>query len=72
MFPCMLIMDYSKREFFPTKKGESAMPKALLSALIVVICGYLGCFLDLAGCIIMTVASATACIVYTISSNRRD
>ena len=49
----MLIMDYSKREFFPTKKGESAMLKALLSALIVVICGYLGCFLDLAGCIIM-------------------
>lgn len=49
MFPCMLIMDYSKREFFPTKKGESAMLKALLSALIVVICGYLGCFLDLAG-----------------------
>lgn len=48
------------------------MTKALLSALIVVICGYLGCFLDLAGCVIMTVASATACIVYTISSNRRD
>ena len=71
MFPCMLIMDFNKREFF-TMKGGTVMLKALLSALIVVICGYLGCFLGLAGCIITTVASATACIVYAISSNTRD
>ena len=42
------------------------MKQAVCSALIVLVCGYLGCFLDLPGCILATAASATGCIVYAI------
>ena len=46
------------------------MKQAMISFLVVVVCGYLGCFLDLAGCIIATVGSATACIVYAIKGRK--
>ena len=46
--------------------------RAIISAIIVLICGYLGCFLDLAGCIITTVASATGCIVYATLQNQKN
>lgn len=49
-----------------------AVGRALISTIIVFICGYLGCFLDLAGCIITTVASATGCIVYAILQNKKS
>ena len=43
------------------------MKQAVLSAVIVLICGFLGCFLDLAGCILAAAAAATGCIVYAIT-----
>jgi len=46
------------------------MKQAMISFLIVVVCGYFGCSLDLAGCIIATVSSATACIVYAIKGKK--
>lgn len=46
--------------------------QAIVSAIIVFFCGYLGCFLDLAGCIIATIASATGCIVYAVLQNQKD
>ncbi len=42
------------------------MLQAFLSGLIVLAAGYLGCFLDLAGCIIASIAAATGCIVYAV------
>ena len=42
------------------------MLQAVLSAIIVFVCGYLGCFLDLAGCIIATAAASVGCIVFAI------
>ncbi|MGI5856428.1 MAG: hypothetical protein ACOX64_08215 [Candidatus Merdivicinus sp.] len=42
------------------------MLQAFLSSLIVLAAGYLGCFLDLAGCIIASIAAATGCIVYAV------
>ena len=47
------------------------MKKAVLSALIVIAAGYLGCFLDLAGCIMSTVAAATGCIVYSVQDLKK-
>ncbi|SFP72623.1 hypothetical protein SAMN05216343_1134 [Oscillibacter sp. PC13] len=44
------------------------MKQAVLSALIVLLCGFLGCFLDLAGCILSAAAASTGCIVYAIAS----
>jgi hypothetical protein len=46
------------------------MKQAILSAAIVLVCGYLGCFLDLAGCILATAAAATGCIVYAVRQKR--
>ena len=45
------------------------MKQAILSFLLVLVCGYLGCFLNLAGCIVTTVAAATVCIVYRIKKS---
>ena len=47
------------------------MKQAILSFLLVLVCGYLGCFLNLAGCIVTTVAAATACIVYSIKNHHK-
>lgn len=44
--------------------------QAIISALIVLVCGYLGCFLDLAGCIIATTAAATGCVVYALKGHK--
>ncbi|MCB7039886.1 MULTISPECIES: hypothetical protein [Eubacteriales] len=46
------------------------MKQAIISALIVLVCGYLGCFLDLAGCIIATTAAATGCVVYALKGHK--
>lgn len=46
------------------------MKQAILSAVIVFVVGYLGCFLDLAGCILATAAAVTGCIVYAIQNNK--
>ena len=48
------------------------MAQAIISAIIVVVCGYLGCFLDVAGCIIATIGAATGCVVYAIKSTNKD
>ena len=48
------------------------MKQAIISTIIVLICGYFGCFLDIAGCIMATVGSATGCIVYAVTANRKD
>ncbi|EGJ48307.1 hypothetical protein HMPREF0866_01269 [Ruminococcaceae bacterium D16] len=45
--------------------------KALLSFFLVLIVGYLGCFLDVAGCILGVSATATGCIVYAIYDSRK-
>ena len=42
------------------------MCQAILSACIVLVCGFLGCFLDIAGCVMASLAAATGCIVYAI------
>jgi len=46
------------------------MKQSIISAIIVLVCGYFGCYLDIAGCILVTVASATGCIVYAILYSR--
>lgn len=48
------------------------MMQAIISAIIVLVCGYLGCFLDIVGCILATAASATGCIVYAILHQKKD
>lgn len=48
------------------------MMQSIISALIVLACGYLGCFLGIAGCILATVASATGCIVYAILHQKKN
>lgn len=45
------------------------MGRAIGSAAIVFMCGYLGCFLGEAGCILAAASAATGCIVYAIPSN---
>ena len=47
------------------------MVQALLSVFIVLGCGYIGCFLDIAGCIMASLAAATGCIVYAIKQNNK-
>ncbi|MDY3366887.1 hypothetical protein [Zhenhengia yiwuensis] len=42
------------------------MKQSILSAIIVLIVGYIGAFLPPAFCIIITIAAATGCIVYAI------
>lgn len=42
------------------------MKQSILSAIIVLIAGYIGAFLPPAFCIIITIAVATGCIVYAI------
>ena len=48
------------------------MKQAIISTIIVLICGYFGCFLDIAGCIMATVGSATGCIVYAVTANKKS
>lgn len=43
------------------------MKKAMISALFVTVCGYLGAFLGEAYLILFSIASATGCIVYAIN-----
>ena len=45
--------------------------KALFSSFLVLIIGYLGCFLDVAGCSLGVSAAATGCIVYAIYDSRK-
>lgn len=44
--------------------------KAILSAILVFAAGWLGCFLDMAGCILGVSAAATGCIVYAIYDSK--
>lgn len=49
------------------------MRLAIGSAVIVLVCGYLGgCFLGEAGCIMATAAAMTGCIVYAIRTEKPD
>ena len=45
-----------------------AFGHALISALLILIGGYLGSFLGLAGCMIMTAAVSVGCIVYHLKN----
>ena len=47
------------------------MVQACISALIVLVCGYFGCFLEMAGCIMASIAAATGCIVYAILQQKK-
>lgn len=47
------------------------MKQAILSTVIVLVSGYLRCFLDIGGCMIVTIGSATGCIVYTIMDSKK-
>lgn len=47
------------------------MKQAIISALVVSLCGVLGCFGDLIGMFIATIASATGCIIYAINNNHK-
>ena len=44
--------------------------KAIFSAILVFVAGYLGGFLDIAGCILSVSAAATGCIVYAIYDSK--
>jgi len=46
------------------------MLKAICSTLIVLVCGFLGCMLNEAFCILGVASSATGCIVYAIQSKK--
>jgi len=46
------------------------MLQAIISFLIVFICGYFGVFLGTDGGIITGIAAATACVVYAIKGKR--
>ena len=46
------------------------MGQAVVSAVIVLACGYLGCFLGEAGCIMAVAAAMTGCIVYAIGKKQ--
>jgi len=48
------------------------MGRAIGSAAVVLLCGYLGCFLGEAGCILATAAAATGCVVYAIDRAKED
>lgn len=43
------------------------MIQAILSALIVLVCGFIGCIAGEAFCILLCFTSATGCIVYAIN-----
>ena len=45
--------------------------QAFVSALIVLICGYAGCFLGIAGCVMTSCAAATGCIVYAMKQHKQ-
>nr|WP_325193324.1 hypothetical protein [uncultured Oscillibacter sp.] len=49
-----------------------ALGHALLSVLIVLVSGYLGCFMGIAGCIMATVAAAVGCIVYHLERRQEN
>lgn len=48
------------------------MKQAILSALIVLVCGYIGGFLGIAGCVMASFASATGCIVYAVNRKNKS
>ncbi len=48
------------------------MAQAIISVLIVLVCGYIGCFLGIAYCVLFSIASATGCIVYAIKKKGRE
>ena len=48
-----------------------AFGHALISALLILIGGYLGSFLGLAGCMIMTAAVSVGCIVYHLERRQK-
>lgn len=48
-----------------------AFGHALISALLILIGGYLGSFLGLAGCMIMTAAVSVRCIVYHLERRQK-
>lgn len=48
-----------------------AFGHALISALLILIGGYLGSFLGLAGCMIMTADVSVGCIVYHLERRQK-
>ena len=46
------------------------MKRAFICALIVIAAGYLGCILDVAGCMLAVGASMTGCIIYELEDIR--
>lgn len=48
------------------------MGLAIGSAAVVLVCGYFGCFLGEAGCIMATAAAMTGCIVYAIRAEKSE
>ena len=45
--------------------------RSILSALLVLLAGFLGSFLDLAGLLLSVSAAATGCIVYAIYDSKK-
>lgn len=48
------------------------MGRAIASAVLVLACGYLGCFLGEAGCILAVAAASTGCIVYAVGQRGKQ
>ncbi len=46
------------------------MKQAIISTLIVTVCGYVGAFLGEAYLFLFSIASATGCIVYAINKKK--
>ncbi len=64
-------MLYSDSKDRISQEGDESMVQSIISVLIVLACGYIGCFMDTAGCIIASAASATGCIVYAILHQKK-
>ena len=48
------------------------MKKAISSAALVLLVGFFGCFLGVAGLVLGSVSTATGCIVYAIYNQKND
>ncbi len=46
------------------------MKNAIISALLVIVCGYVGAFLGEAYLFLFSLASATGCIVYAVTGKK--
>ena len=48
------------------------MKKAISSALLVLLVGFFGCFLGVAGLVLGSVSTATSCIIYAIYNQKNE